>query len=53
VRAISSPQEFDALILALLRAACDHGLVSEEVTPFGDQVTGWKLNDACVLFKKG
>jgi hypothetical protein len=34
------------------RAACVHGLVSEENTPFGDQ-TGWRLNDACVLFKRG
>ena len=46
------PAEFDELVLALLRAALDHGLVSEEVTPFGE-VTGWKLNDACVLFRRG
>ncbi|MBK8999593.1 MAG: DEAD/DEAH box helicase [Myxococcales bacterium] len=46
------PKEFDLLITALLRAACTHGLVSEEVTPFGD-VTGFRLNDACVLFKRG
>lgn len=51
VRALKS-KDFDALILALLRAACVHGLISEEVTPFGNQV-GWRLNDACVLFKKG
>jgi len=51
VRALKS-KEFDALIEALLRAACAHGLVSEEVTPFSNQV-GWRLNDACVLFKKG
>jgi superfamily II DNA/RNA helicase len=44
--------EFDELIEALLRAATTHGLVSEEVTPFGDQ-TGFRLNDACVLFKRG
>lgn len=51
IRALKS-KEFDALIEALLRAACTHGLVSEEVTPFSNQV-GWRLNDACVLFKKG
>jgi hypothetical protein len=45
-------KEFDALIEQLLRAAATHGLVSEEVTPFDGEV-GWKLNDACVLFKKG
>jgi hypothetical protein len=36
VRALKS-KDFDALILALLRAACVHGLVSEENTPFGNQ----------------
>ncbi|MBI3074427.1 MAG: DEAD/DEAH box helicase [Deltaproteobacteria bacterium] len=51
VRALKS-KEFDALIEALLRAASTHGLISEEVTPFSNQV-GWRLNDACVLFKKG
>ena len=51
VRALKS-REFDALIEALLRAASTHGLVSEENTPFGDQ-TGFRLNDACVLFKRG
>lgn len=51
VRALKS-KEFDALIEALLRAASTHGLISEEVTPFSNQ-TGWRLNDACVLFKKG
>ena len=45
-------KEFDALIEALLKAASTHGLVSEEVTPFGNQ-TGWRLNDACVRFMKG
>ncbi|MBI3726266.1 DEAD/DEAH box helicase [bacterium] len=45
-------KEFDALVEVLLRAASTHGLVSEEVTPFGSQ-TGWKLNDACVLFRNG
>lgn len=45
-------KEFDELIEALLKAACTHGLVSEEVTPFGEQ-TGFRLNDACVLFKRG
>ena len=51
VRALKS-KDFDGLIEVLLRAACTHGLVSEEVTPFGDQ-TGFRLNDACVLFKRG
>lgn len=51
VRALKS-KDFDALIEALLKAAVTHGLVSQEVTPFGDQ-TGFRLNDACVLFKRG
>ncbi len=51
VRALKS-KELDVLIEALLRAASVHGLVSEEVTPFSDQV-GWRLNDACVRFKIG
>lgn len=42
-------KDFDALVEHLLRAASTHGLVSEEVTPF-DNLTGWKLNDACVRF---
>jgi ATP-dependent helicase YprA (DUF1998 family) len=50
-RALKS-KDFDRLIEALLKAAVTHGLVSEEVTPFGDQ-TGFRLNDACVLFKRG
>lgn len=45
-------KEFDSVIEALMKAACTHGLVSEEATPFGDQ-TGFRLNDACVLFKPG
>ncbi len=52
VRALKS-KEFDALIEALLRAASTHGLISEEVTPFGSNQVGWRLNDACVLFKMG
>ena len=44
-------KDVDALIEALLRAACTHGLVSEESTPF-DGAMGFRLNDACVLFKK-
>jgi Lhr-like helicase len=43
--------ELDILIGDLLRAAAVHGLVSEEHTPF-DQ-PGWRLNDACVLFRRG
>ena len=51
LRALKS-KDFDVLIEVLLRAAVTHGLVSEEVTPFGDQI-GFRLNDACVLFKRG
>jgi superfamily II DNA/RNA helicase len=51
VQALKS-KELDALIAALLKAACTHGLVSEDVTPFSNQ-TGWRLNDACVRFKRG
>ena len=51
IRDIKS-KDFDVIIGALLRAACNHGLVSEEVTPFPN-LAGWKLNDACVLFRKG
>ena len=51
VRALK-PKNFDALVLALLKAAVVYGLVSEEVTPFGD-LPGYRLNDAAVLFKRG
>ncbi|MGO9288160.1 MAG: DEAD/DEAH box helicase [Polyangia bacterium] len=44
--------DFDALVNALLAAASKHGLVSDEVTPFDNQI-GWKLNDACVRFRAG
>lgn len=44
-------KEVDALVLALLGAAREHGLVSEEVTPFDDQA-GWRLVDACITFKR-
>ena len=44
-------KELDQLVEDLLRAGATHGLVSEESTPF-DQ-TGWRLNDACVLFRLG
>lgn len=43
-------KDFDHLMRALLSAARDHGLVSEESTPFGDQ-PGYRLVDACVRFK--
>ena len=46
------PVAFDELVMALLNAALSHGLVSEESTPFGD-VTGWKLSDNCVIFRRG
>ena len=51
VRALKS-KDFDALIEALLKAACTHGQVSEEVTPFGN-LMGFRLNDACVRFRRG
>src|SRR5690606_9967279 len=51
VRALTT-RELDTLIEALLQAAVTHGLVSEEATPFGDQ-PGFRLNDGCVLFKRG
>ena len=44
-------KELDQLVEDLLRAGATHGLVSEESTPF-DQ-SGWRLNDACVLFRLG
>jgi len=44
-------KELDQLVGDLLRAAATHGLVSEESTPF-DQ-PGWRLNDACVVFRLG
>jgi len=44
--------EFEALINALLATAKEHGLVSEESTPF-DGAQGWQLVDSCVLFKVG
>ena len=50
VRELSS-KELDRLVEDLLRAGTTHGLVSEESTPF-DQ-PGWRLNDACVLFRLG
>lgn len=51
VRKLKS-KDFDALIVALLKAAVRHGLVSEEVTPFGGE-PGFRLVDARVLFKRG
>ena len=43
--------DFDRLVNDLLGAGATHGLLSEENTPF-DQA-GWRLNDACVVFKPG
>jgi superfamily II DNA/RNA helicase len=40
--------EFDALLGTLFRAASKYGMVTEEITPFGQ--TGWKLNADCVVF---
>ena len=50
VRTLKS-KDFDQLLDSLLRAAAAHGLVSEENTPFSQP--GWRLNDACVLFREG
>ncbi|HZF56048.1 MAG TPA: Zn-binding domain-containing protein, partial [Polyangiaceae bacterium] len=50
IRDLSSAQ-FDELILKLLKAASDHGQVTEESTPF--DVPGWKLTDASIVFKRG
>ena len=44
-------KELDRLVEDLLRAGAAHGLVSEESTPFSQP--GWRLNDACVLFRLG
>ncbi|WP_426751134.1 DEAD/DEAH box helicase [Myxococcus sp. Y35] len=43
--------ELDALIVSMLDVATSFGLVHQEATPFDGQ-PGWKLNDACVVFKK-
>jgi superfamily II DNA/RNA helicase len=51
IRALKA-KDFNALVTVLLSAATTHGLVSEEATPFDEQ-TGWRLNDACVLFRVG
>jgi superfamily II DNA/RNA helicase len=45
-------KDFEGFIGALLKAASVHGLVTDEVTPFANQ-PGWKLNDACVVFRAG
>jgi len=50
IRSLKS-KDLDGLVNDLLRAAAIHGLISEENTPF-DQ-PGWRLNDACVLFRLG
>ena len=44
-------KELDRLVMDLLRAGATHGLVSEERTAF--EQPGWRLNDACVLFRLG
>ena len=50
IRGLKS-KDIDRLVEDLLRAGGVHGLLSEERTPF-DQ-PGWRLNDACVLFRLG
>jgi hypothetical protein len=44
--------EIDALVLALLKAAVEYGLVSEEATPFADQL-GYRLTDSAIVFRRG
>ena len=44
-------EDFDKLVEDLLRAGATHGLLSEENTPFDR--SGWRLNDACILFRLG
>ncbi len=51
VRTLKS-RDFDAFIEVLLKAAVTHGLLAEDVTPFGDQ-KGFRLIDRCILFKRG
>jgi hypothetical protein len=51
VRALRMTQ-VDELIQAMLEAAAKDGLLSKESTPF-DGEEGFRLNDACVLFKRG
>ncbi|HYD51662.1 MAG TPA: DEAD/DEAH box helicase [Gemmatimonadaceae bacterium] len=44
-------KDVDALVLALLEAAQEHGLISKETTPFDGQV-GWRLVDGCIVFRR-
>jgi len=44
-------KEMDEVIAALLEAAGKFGLIGDEATPFSD-LTGWRLNDACIVFKQ-
>ncbi|MDP2316547.1 MAG: DEAD/DEAH box helicase [Pseudomonadota bacterium] len=44
-------KEVDELIEKLVKVATDFGLLAEESTPF--DVQGWKLVDACVVFRRG
>jgi RAD3-like DEAD/DEAH box helicase/uncharacterized protein DUF1998/helicase-like protein len=44
--------DFNALVEAIMKAACEHGLASEAANPFGDHI-GYQLVDDCVVFKKG
>lgn len=48
IRSLRS-NEIDQLVEDLLNAAKNHGLVTQENTPFDHP--GWRLNDACVLFQ--
>jgi hypothetical protein len=44
--------EIEALIAWMLQAAAGYGFVVEEPTAFGE-VSGWKLTDSCIVFRKG
>ncbi|MCS6899123.1 MAG: DEAD/DEAH box helicase [Myxococcales bacterium] len=44
--------DLEALIAWMLRASTSYGFVVEESTVFGE-VSGWKLNDSCIVFRKG
>ncbi len=50
VRAMKT-KDFDDLVLALLSAAKELGIVTLEVTPFDDQ-KGWRLVDSAIVFRK-
>jgi hypothetical protein len=50
--AVRKPKDFEAVVLALLVAARDYGVIAEEATPYHD-VVGYRLKDDCILFRRG